>query len=74
MGNLGMELDYKKLSDNSIDIAEIMLDSSKEEIFEDMLQQEFNIYIDREHVAELLSRCHSVVAEEITNFAKEKLG
>ena len=75
MGNLGMELEeyYEKLSENSIDIAEMMLNSAEEEIFEDMLQQEFDIYIDKEHVKELLSRCHSAVAEEIMKFVQEKL-
>lgn len=65
--------DYKNLSDNSIDVAEIMLNScEEEEVFEDMLD-EFDIHIKKEHIGELLSRCHSAVTEEIIKFVDEKL-
>ncbi len=76
MGNLGMELEehYTKLADNAIDVAEIMLNSCEEEVFKDMLQEEFDIFIDKAHVGELLSRCHSAVTEEIYKFVKEIIG
>lgn len=76
MGNLSIEIEenYERLSENAIDIAEIMLDSCEEEVFEDMLQEEFDIFIDKDHVGELLSRCHSAVTEEIYKFVKEIIG
>jgi phosphoribosylamine-glycine ligase len=66
-----LEDNLEKLTNDAIDIAEQMLNSSDNDAFMDLLD-EFNVRLAEPIAEELLSRCHSVVTEEIYKFVKEK--
>lgn len=62
----------EKLSDEAIDVAEMMIRIYDVFTFMDILDQN-DIKLRRSQADELLNRCHSAVADEITKYVKEEL-
>jgi uncharacterized protein YpuA (DUF1002 family) len=59
-----------ELESQALDIAERITDSDDYSVLQDILE-EFDITITGDQAESLISRCHSVVTEEIYKFAKE---